>query len=117
GEVRRVARTTAGDVNATKAWTRAGMGPCQGRECGFAVSAVARTSPDVFPSRLPVRPVPVTTLLEMARTEANRTEANRTEVAPTEATRAGAARPEPTRSEAARPEPVRPEPAGEGEAA
>ncbi|MEV0627659.1 NAD(P)/FAD-dependent oxidoreductase [Nonomuraea wenchangensis] len=122
GEVRRIARTTAGDVNATKAWTRAGMGPCQGRECGFAVSAVARTSPDVFPSRLPVRPVPVTTLLEMARTEATRPEATRTEVSPTEATRAGAARPESAgpesaRPETARPEPVRPEPAGEGEAA
>jgi NADPH-dependent 2,4-dienoyl-CoA reductase/sulfur reductase-like enzyme len=70
GEVRRTATTTAGDVNATKAWTRAGMGPCQGRECGFAVSAVARSVPggngDVFPSRLPVRPVPVATLLELA---------------------------------------------------
>ncbi|MGI5272391.1 NAD(P)/FAD-dependent oxidoreductase [Nonomuraea sp. CA-218870] len=66
GEVRRTAGTAAGDVNATKAWTRAGMGPCQGRECGFAVSAVARTSADVFPSRLPVRPVAVATLLEMA---------------------------------------------------
>ncbi|WP_187281115.1 FAD/NAD(P)-binding oxidoreductase [Nonomuraea sp. C10] len=72
GEVRGIARTAGRDVNAAKAWTRAGMGPCQGRECGFAVTAVTRASPadglpaGVFPSRLPVRPVPVATLLEMA---------------------------------------------------
>ncbi|MGA5760354.1 NAD(P)/FAD-dependent oxidoreductase [Nonomuraea bangladeshensis] len=102
GEVRRVTGTTAGDVNATKAWTRAGMGPCQGRECGFAVSAVTRTSPDVFPSRLPVRPVPVTTLLEMAASEPAASEP---------------AASEPAGSDQAGSDQARSEPAGEGEAA
>ncbi|GAA0420284.1 oxidase [Acrocarpospora corrugata] len=55
----------AGDVNAAKARTRAGMGPCQGRVCGFAVAGLVRGGA-VFPSRVPIRPVRMTTLLELA---------------------------------------------------
>jgi NADPH-dependent 2,4-dienoyl-CoA reductase/sulfur reductase-like enzyme len=57
------------DVNRVKAFTRAGMGPCQGRMCGPTVAQViARTlgqSPDQpgqFRVRLPVRPVPLSDL-------------------------------------------------------
>ncbi|MFI6509109.1 FAD-dependent oxidoreductase [Streptosporangium sp. NPDC050855] len=83
GEIRETAAARAGgDLNATKAWTRAGMGPCQGRECGFAVSALVRAARpgetadqpvEAFPSRTPVRPVPVATLLEIAESRADGT--------------------------------------------
>ncbi|MEU5884383.1 NAD(P)/FAD-dependent oxidoreductase [Spirillospora sp. NPDC047279] len=91
-DVRATARLASGDLNATKARTRAGMGPCQGRFCGFAVAALARhatgavppgaaggtasdearecgahppTGGPVFPSRQPIRPVPVESLLAL----------------------------------------------------
>jgi hypothetical protein len=57
------------DVNAVKARTRAGMGPCQGRECGVAVAALVRsvagrtTDANVFPARTPIRPIPLRALL------------------------------------------------------
>lgn len=73
------AKRTGGDLNAVKARTRAGMGPCQGRFCGFAVAGLVRhvagpadpetaaPGPDgrVFPARQPVRPVGVETLLAL----------------------------------------------------
>ncbi|GAA1016329.1 oxidase [Acrocarpospora pleiomorpha] len=65
GEVRAEA---AGDVNTAKARTRAGMGPCQGRVCGFAVAGLAGGG-TVFPSRVPVRPVRIATLLELGAVE------------------------------------------------
>ncbi|MGC4953910.1 FAD-dependent oxidoreductase [Actinomadura citrea] len=66
-----------GDLNAAKSWSRAGMGPCQGRFCGFAVAGLVRDAAEdppaggsrcgvpVFPARQPVRPVPVETLLAL----------------------------------------------------
>ncbi|MFI6451297.1 NAD(P)/FAD-dependent oxidoreductase [Streptosporangium amethystogenes] len=87
-EIRTTAAGSAdGDLNATKAWTRAGMGPCQGRECGFAVAGLVRSvmphrgagdgesRVEVFPSRLPVRPVPLATLLELAGPESQKGDA------------------------------------------
>ncbi|MEV4378518.1 NAD(P)/FAD-dependent oxidoreductase [Streptosporangium sp. NPDC049644] len=87
-EIRATAAGSAdGDLNATKAWTRAGMGPCQGRECGFAVAGLVRSvmprrgagdgesRVEVFPSRLPVRPVPLATLLELAGPESQKGDA------------------------------------------
>ncbi|MEO3858246.1 NAD(P)/FAD-dependent oxidoreductase [Acrocarpospora sp. B8E8] len=62
GELRAEA---TGDVNAAKARTRAGMGPCQGRVCGFAVAGLVGGD-TVFPSRIPVRPVRIATLLQLA---------------------------------------------------
>ncbi|WP_214106082.1 NAD(P)/FAD-dependent oxidoreductase [Acrocarpospora catenulata] len=78
GEVRAVAAgPAAGDLNATKAWTRAGMGPCQGRACGFAVAGLVReaapapaAATPVFPARTPVRPVEIATLLDLAAEDA-----------------------------------------------
>jgi bacterioferritin-associated ferredoxin len=59
------------DVNRVKAFTRCGMGPCQGRMCGAAAAeviarALGQTAdqPGQFRVRLPVRPVP---LAELAR--------------------------------------------------
>jgi NADPH-dependent 2,4-dienoyl-CoA reductase/sulfur reductase-like enzyme len=75
GAVRAAAVERAGgDLNATKSWSRAGMGPCQGRFCGFAVAGLVRDAPapagtpcgvPVFTARQPVRPVPVATLLAL----------------------------------------------------
>lgn len=75
GAVRSAAVERAGgDLNATKSWSRAGMGPCQGRFCGFAVAGLVRDASSaggapcgvpVFPARQPVRPVPVETLLAL----------------------------------------------------
>ena len=53
----------AGDMNQVKAWTRCGMGPCQGRTCGdVAASLVAlqlgsRMKAGYFTGRAPMRPV------------------------------------------------------------
>lgn len=64
GEIRAAATTGWNDRNSTKGCTRAGMGPCQGRQCGFAVGAIldgcegARMG-DPFRVRVPIKPVPV----------------------------------------------------------
>jgi bacterioferritin-associated ferredoxin len=57
------------DLNRVKAFTRCGMGPCQGRVCGpVAAEVIARAlgqppdAPGQFRVRLPVRPVPLAEL-------------------------------------------------------
>ncbi|MBZ9935754.1 NAD(P)/FAD-dependent oxidoreductase [Mesorhizobium sp. BR1-1-16] len=57
-------------VAGAKLWTRAGMGRCQGRICGFAVAEIAAaataTSPEAAgfnPPRIPLRPVPLDVVL------------------------------------------------------
>ncbi|RDJ99068.1 (2Fe-2S)-binding protein [Paraburkholderia lacunae] len=60
----------AHDVNQLKAWTRCGMGPCQGRTCGdIAGELLARHAADAsrervgcFSARTPLRPVTVEAL-------------------------------------------------------
>jgi NADPH-dependent 2,4-dienoyl-CoA reductase/sulfur reductase-like enzyme len=55
----------AHDVNQLKAWTRCGMGPCQGRICGDIaaellvrrMAAASRESVGVFTARSPLRPI------------------------------------------------------------
>ena len=47
-----------------KLYTRAGMGPCQGRVCGAALEFLHGWSPDVV--RLPAEPVRVSTLIASA---------------------------------------------------
>ncbi|TXS07306.1 FAD-dependent oxidoreductase [Streptomyces sp. col6] len=61
----------AGDSRTAKLLTRAGMGWCQGRTCGFAVRALAGPpGPDATPGRRPlVCPVPLSTLARTARSE------------------------------------------------
>lgn len=60
------------DANRAKAFTRCGMGPCQGRTCGpIAAQVIARAlnqtadQPGQFRIRLPVRPVPLAELADL----------------------------------------------------
>lgn len=63
GEVRRAAGIEWGDLHGTKALTRAGMGPCQGRECGGTIAALQATRsprpPAFFNARMPIKPIRV----------------------------------------------------------
>jgi bacterioferritin-associated ferredoxin len=60
----------AHDVNQLKAWTRCGMGPCQGRTCGDVASellmrrlgAASREDVGCFSARTPLRPVTIEAL-------------------------------------------------------
>jgi hypothetical protein len=53
----------AHEVNQVKAWTRCGMGPCQGRSCADVVGALvalrvgSREAAGCFTGRLPLRPI------------------------------------------------------------
>ena len=55
----------AGDCNELKAWTRCGMGPCQGRTCGEAVAELVarhlggRERAGHWTARVPLRPLPI----------------------------------------------------------
>ncbi len=59
----------AADLNQVKAWTRCGMGPCQGRMCGDTAAALAalrlggREAVGPWTARTPIRPVPMETLI------------------------------------------------------
>lgn len=63
GEIDEAARHGARDMNQLKAWTRCGMGPCQGRTCGDVAGALlaqhtgSRESAGFFTGRAPLRPV------------------------------------------------------------
>lgn len=70
GELRRAAGLGAAGPNQLKAFTRAGMGPCQGRTCGLPVAEILaaerQTSPEeigYFRIRPPIKPL---TLGELA---------------------------------------------------
>lgn len=62
-EIDAAARDGARDVNQLKAWTRCGMGPCQGRSCGDVAAALlarhvgSREAVGCFTGRAPLRPV------------------------------------------------------------
>jgi NAD(P)H-nitrite reductase large subunit len=63
GEIDRAIDDGAREVNQVKAWTRCGMGPCQGRSCAdvvgelVALRAGGRAAAGYFTGRLPLRPV------------------------------------------------------------
>ncbi|HEY5836984.1 NAD(P)/FAD-dependent oxidoreductase [Streptomyces sp.] len=73
GEIRRAAETGWNDLHGVKGATRAGMGPCQGRECGHVVAALAGQAtgrpcgPASFAARFPLKPVPVPTAMAAGR--------------------------------------------------
>ncbi len=58
----------ATDCNEVKAWTRCGMGPCQGRTCGETVSEIvarhigSREHAGYWTARVPLRPCPIDVL-------------------------------------------------------
>jgi len=62
-EIDAAATEGARDLNQLKAWTRCGMGPCQGRTCGDVAGALlalhggSRESVGCFTGRAPLRPV------------------------------------------------------------
>jgi D-hydroxyproline dehydrogenase subunit alpha len=63
GSVRHTAVNTWSDLQAVKGLTRAGMGPCQGRECGATVARlvadVTGSEIETFPARMPIKPITV----------------------------------------------------------
>ncbi|MCB8877491.1 NAD(P)/FAD-dependent oxidoreductase [Acidisoma silvae] len=65
GEICTAVREGARGVNQVKAWTRCGMGPCQGRICGDIVGQLvtgqgnAREEAGYFTGRTPFRPLPL----------------------------------------------------------
>ena len=67
-EIDQAVREGAGTVNQLKAWTRCGMGPCQGRICGDIAGALLagdhrrRESVGYFTGRTPFRPLPLSLL-------------------------------------------------------
>jgi len=68
------ARDGASHVNEVKAWTRVGMGRCQGRMCGPALAHLIAyttgkpvTEAGVFTPRPPAKPVPLAALAREAR--------------------------------------------------
>lgn len=74
GQIRALARLGDPDPNQMKAFTRCGMGPCQGRQCGYTVSnilaeAQGRSVAEVgfYRIRPPLKPV---TLAELADLDA-----------------------------------------------
>jgi NADPH-dependent 2,4-dienoyl-CoA reductase/sulfur reductase-like enzyme len=73
GAVRAAAKTGCQGLNQLKAFTRCGMGPCQGRMCGPSVSAVFAAARGLRPrdiepyrTRFPARPLTVGELAELA---------------------------------------------------
>jgi D-hydroxyproline dehydrogenase subunit alpha len=58
--IRKAAFDSDNDLQAVKGLTRAGMGPCQGRECGSTVAAIAGADLSAagrFSSRMPTKPI------------------------------------------------------------
>ncbi len=73
GEAREAVRDGATHVNEVKAWTRVGMGRCQGRMCGPALAHLiaaatgrSATEAGAFTPRPPAKPVPLATLAHEA---------------------------------------------------
>jgi len=73
GELRRVARLGALGLSQAKAYSRSGMGPCQGRMCGptagaliAAVRGVSEAEVEPYRSRPPLKPVTVGALARLS---------------------------------------------------
>ncbi|MGJ5621496.1 FAD-dependent oxidoreductase [Sulfitobacter sp. MF3-043] len=76
GEVRRMAGLGCLGSNQTKAFGRAGMGPCQGRYCGLSVSKILSETNKILPNetgyyriRPPLKPVTLGEIAAMAECE------------------------------------------------
>ncbi len=69
GEIAAAIAAGAAEVNQVKAWTRAGMGPCQGRVCGETLAGLlaphvgGRAAAGCLTARPPLRPLPLPELL------------------------------------------------------
>jgi NADPH-dependent 2,4-dienoyl-CoA reductase/sulfur reductase-like enzyme len=78
GEVRAIAAGGCPGPNQMKSFSRAGMGPCQGRMCGLTVTRlmadVRQESPSVvgyYRLRMPIKPVTVAEMAELSDGSAN----------------------------------------------
>lgn len=78
-QIRALTTNGLGDPNMVKAFTRAGMGPCQGRQCGYGVARLIAESTGthaatvgLYRARPPLKPI---TLGELAVLDKQRTEA------------------------------------------
>ena len=64
-EIDEAISSVARDMNQLKAWTRCGMGPCQGRTCSDAIEAIlasklgCRELAGQWTGRTPLRPIPI----------------------------------------------------------
>ena len=64
-EIDEAIESGARDLNQLKAWTRCGMGPCQGRTCSEAIEAIlaskvgSRELAGQWTGRTPLRPIPI----------------------------------------------------------
>ena len=68
-EIEQACADGAHDVNQLKAWTRCGMGPCQGRTCGDIAAellatkmGVSRETVGIFSPRTPLRPLTISNM-------------------------------------------------------
>jgi NADPH-dependent 2,4-dienoyl-CoA reductase/sulfur reductase-like enzyme len=75
GEVRRMTKLGCLGPNQTKAFSRCGMGPCQGRMCGPTVAAILAAENGLDPEevgqyriRPPLKPVPIGAIAALATT-------------------------------------------------
>ena len=63
GAVRRAAQNGWSDLQAVKGFTRAGMGPCQGRECGATVARlvadITDSETEPLTARMPIKPISI----------------------------------------------------------
>ena len=68
GQIMGAVNAGAADCNEVKAWTRAGMGPCQGRTCGETIAEIVsrqvgdRDKAGFFTARVPLRPCTIDAL-------------------------------------------------------
>ncbi len=76
GKIRDATRGMAPDPNAVKAATRCGMGPCQGRQCGYSVQAILAEQHGIpacdvsfFNIRPPLKPVTIGELASIENAE------------------------------------------------
>jgi NAD(P)H-nitrite reductase large subunit len=74
GQIRDAAKLGCQGLNQLKAYTRCGMGPCQGRMCGLSAAGVLGNARGVHPrsvepfrTRFPARPLTVGELATMNR--------------------------------------------------
>lgn len=76
GQVREMARQGCQGPNQTKFFSRCGMGPCQGRQCGLAVSQILASElgkpvaeVGAYRIRSPLKPVPLASLAALCNEE------------------------------------------------
>lgn len=74
GDIRLAAKGVRPDANQTKSLTRSGMGPCQGRQCGYTVAHILAASHgmqvkniEIYRARPPLKPLTLGELSSLDR--------------------------------------------------